>query len=175
MRFVRVTPATRTGPARHGSALGYPPRTMEFRTTVELGGKTATGLRVPEEVVEALGAGKRPPVRITLGGHTYRTTVAPMGGAFFAPLAAEHREAAGVAAGQEVDVRIELDDAPRETPLPDDLAAALDDAARAFFDGLAPSHRKEWVRWVEEAKKPETRASRVEKTAAALAEGKKTR
>jgi Bacteriocin-protection, YdeI or OmpD-Associated/Domain of unknown function (DUF1905) len=148
---------------------------MEFRTTVVLGGKTATGLQVPDEVVEALGGGKRPPVTVTLGGYGYRTTVAPMGGAFWIPLAAEHREAAGVQAGQEIDVRVELDTAPRETPLPEDLAAALDDGARAFFDGLAPSHRKEWVRWVEEAKKPETRATRVEKTAEALRAGRKTR
>ena len=148
---------------------------MDFRTTVELGGKTATGLRVPDEVVEALGGGKRPPVVVTVGGYTYRTTVAPMGGAFYVPLAAEHREAAGVQANQEVDVRLELDTAPRDTALPDDLDAALDDAARTHFHALAPSHRKEWVRWVEEAKKPETRAARIEKTAAALREGKKTR
>jgi hypothetical protein len=148
---------------------------MEFRTTVELGGKTATGLRVPDDVVAALGAGKRPPVQVTVGEYSYRTTVAPMGGAFYVPLAAEHRESAGVTAGQEVDVRIELDSAPRETALPDDLDAAFDDAARTHFHGLAPSHRKEWVRWVEEAKKPETRATRIEKTAAALREGKKTR
>jgi antitoxin component of MazEF toxin-antitoxin module len=148
---------------------------VEFRTTVELGGKTATGLRVPDDVVEALGAGKRPPVAVTVGGHTYRTTVAPMGGAFWVPLAAEHREAAGVAAGDEVDVRVELDSAPRETPLPDDLDAALDEAARSHFHALAPSHRKEWVRWIEEAKKPETRTARIERTAAALREGKKTR
>ena len=148
---------------------------MDFRTTVELGGKTATGLRVPDDVVEALGGGKRPPVQVTVAGYSYRTTVAPMGGAYFVPLAGEHREAAGVVAGQEVDVRLELDTAPRETPLPDDLDEALDDAARAHFHGLAPSHRKEWVRWVEEAKKPETRSARIEKTAAALRAGKKTR
>jgi hypothetical protein len=148
---------------------------MEFRTTVVLGGKTATGLQVPDDVVDALGSGKRPPVLVTVGGYTYRTTVAAMSGAFWVPLAAEHREAAGVAAGQDVDVRIELDSAPRETPLPDDLAAALDDGARAFFDGLAPSHRKEWVRWVEEAKKPETRAARITKTTESLQAGKKTR
>ncbi|SDN58328.1 protein of unknown function [Geodermatophilus sp. DSM 45219] len=142
---------------------------------MELGGKTATGLQVPDEVVDALGGGKRPPVTVTVGAHTYRTTVAPMGGASWIPLAAEHREAAGVQAGQQVDVRVELDTAPRETPLPDDLAAALDDGATAFFAGLAPSHRKEWVRWVEEAKKPETRAARIEKTAAALKAGRKTR
>ena len=98
-----------------------------------------------------------------------------MGGAFYVPLAAEHREAAGVAAGQEVDVRIELDSAPRETPLPDDLDAALDDESRTFFHALAYTHRKEWVRWVEEAKRPETRAGRIEKTVAALAAGRRTR
>ena len=148
---------------------------MEFRTTVAQNGKTATGLQVPDDVVAALGAGKRPPVTVTLGGYGYRTTVAPMGGTFWIPLAAEHREAAGVRAGQEVDVRLELDTAPRETPLPEDLAAALDDGARTFFAGLAPSHRKEWVRWVEEAKKPETRAARIERTAEALREGRRTR
>ena len=148
---------------------------MDFRTTVVQSGKTATGLQVPDDVVAALGGGKRPPVAVTLGGYGYRTTVAPLGGAFWIPLAAEHREAAGVQAGQEVDVRVELDTAPRETPLPEDLAAALDDGARTFFAGLAPSHRKEWVRWVEEAKKPETRAARVEKTAEALRAGRRTR
>ncbi len=148
---------------------------MDFRTTVELGGKTATGLRVPDDVVEALGGGKRPPVVVTLAGYTYRTTVAPMGGAFWVPLAAEHREAAGVVANEEVDVRVELDTAPRETPLPDDLDAALDDAACTHFHSLAPSHRKEWVRWVEEAKKPETRTARIEKTAESLRAGKKAR
>jgi hypothetical protein len=148
---------------------------VEFRTTVVQSGKTATGLQVPDDVVAALGGGKRPPVTVTLGGYGYRTTVAPMGGTFWIPLAAEHRAAAGLQAGQEVDVRVELDTAPRETPLPEDLAATLDDDARAFFDGLAPSHRKEWVRWVEDAKKPETRAARVEKTAEALRAGRRTR
>ncbi|UOY00348.1 YdeI/OmpD-associated family protein [Blastococcus sp. PRF04-17] len=148
---------------------------MDFRATVVLGAKTATGIQVPDEIVEQLGAGKRPPVVVTIGGYTYRTTVAPMGGAFWIPLAAEHREAAGVAADQQVDVQLELDTAPREVTLPDDLAAALDDAARTHFDGLAPSHRKEWVRWVEEAKKPETRATRIDKTVQSLREGKKTR
>jgi Bacteriocin-protection, YdeI or OmpD-Associated/Domain of unknown function (DUF1905) len=148
---------------------------VEFRTTVVQSGKTATGLQVPDDVVAALGGGKRPPVTVTVGGYGYRTTIAPMGGAFWIPLSAEHREAAGVRAGEEVDVRVELDTAPRETPLPEDLAAALDEDARAFFDGLAASHRKEWVRWVEEAKRPETRAARIEKTAEALKAGRRTR
>jgi hypothetical protein len=148
---------------------------MEFRTTVVLGGRTATGLQVPDDVVTALGSGKRPAVTVTVGGYSYRTTVAPMGGAFWIPLAAEHREAAGLAAGDEVDVVIELDSAPREVSLPDDLTAAFDDDVRARFDALAFSHRKEWVRWVEEAKKPETRATRIERTVESLRQGKKTR
>jgi len=147
---------------------------MEFRATVVLGGKTATGIPVPDEIVEQLGSGKRPPVVVTVGGHTYRTTVAPMGGAFWIPLAAEHREAAGVQAEQEVDVTIDLDSAPRTVELPEDLSAAMDDAARTAFDGLAPSHQKEWVRWVTEAKKPETRTARIEKTVDGLKAGKKT-
>jgi hypothetical protein len=147
---------------------------MDFRATVVLGGKTATGMQVPDDVVTRLGAGKRPPVAVTINGYTYRTTVAPMGGAFWIPLAAEHRVAAGVAAEEEVDVAIELDTAPREVPLPDDLSAAMDDAARSAFDGLAPSHKKEWVRWVEEAKKPETRTARIGKTVEGLKAGRKT-
>lgn len=148
---------------------------MDFRATVVLGGKTATGLQVPDDVVEAMNAGKRPPVVVTVGGYTYRTTVAPMGGAFWIPLAAEHREAAGVQADEEVDVSVELDTAPREVAVPEDLAAAFDKPVRAQFDALAYSHRKEWVRWVEEAKKPETRATRIEKTVESLREGKRTR
>src|ERR1700712_4671224 len=137
---------------------------MEFRATVVLGGKTATGIQVPDEVVEKLSAGKRPPVVVTVGGYSYRTTVAVMGGAYMVPLAAEHREAAGVQALQEVDVDIELDSAPRVIELPEDLSAAMDEPARTAFDGLATSHRKEWVRWVTDAKKPETRTARIEKT-----------
>jgi antitoxin component of MazEF toxin-antitoxin module len=147
---------------------------MRFESTVELGGKTATGIRVPDEVIEGLGSSKRPPVTITINGYTYRTTAVRMGGVFFVPLAAENREAAGVAAGDAVTVEIENDTAPREVTVPDDLAAAMDDAARTAYDALSYSHRKEWVRWVEEAKKPETRATRIEKTVAGLREGRKT-
>ncbi|MBO0841127.1 MAG: DUF1905 domain-containing protein [Sciscionella sp.] len=149
---------------------------MRFRTTVELGGKTATGLCVPDDVVSALGAGKRPKVIVTVGGHSYRSTVASMGGRFLVPLSAENRAAAGVSAGDEVEVDIAADHAPREVTVPGDLAAALaeDDAARANFDGLSFTHRKEWVRWIEEAKKPETRQTRLTKTISALREGKRT-
>jgi hypothetical protein len=150
---------------------------MRFQAVVELGGKTATGLRVPDEVVEGLGGGKRAAVRVRVGGHTYRTTVARMGGRFLVPLSAENRAAAGVAAGDAVEVEIELDTAPRTVEVPADLAAALagEEAARAYFDGLAYTHRKEWVRWVEEAKRPETRARRVASTVEQLRAGRPTR
>ena len=147
---------------------------MRFESTVELGGKTATGIPVPDAVIEALGSSKRPPVTITINGHTYRTTAVRMGGQFYVPLNAENRAAAGVAAGEDITVDIEPDTAPREVTVPDDLAAAMDDDARAAYDGLSFTHRKEWVRWVEEAKKPETRATRIEKTVAGLREGRKT-
>ncbi len=147
---------------------------MRFESVVELGGKTATGVGIPDEVIAALGTSKRPPVTITINGYTYRTTAVRMGGRFLVPLAAENRAAAGVAAGDEIVVDIENDTAPREVDLPADLAAAMDDAVRATYDGLSFTHRKEWVRWVEEAKKPETRAARIEKTIAGLREGRKT-
>jgi hypothetical protein len=147
---------------------------MRFRTTVELGGKTATGLHVPDDVVAGLGGGLRPAVAVTIGPHTYRTTVASMGGRFMIPLSAENRTAAGVVAGDEVDVDIVADTAPREVSVPPDLAAALDPDARAIFDGLAYTHRKEWVRWVEEAKKPETRTVRIAKTVEGLRAGHRT-
>jgi len=149
---------------------------MRFRATVLLGGKTATGIPVPDDVVASLDGGKRAPVSVTIGGHTYRTTVTPMGGQFMIPLSAENRTAAGVAAGDEVDVGIELDTAPREVAVPEDLAAAVagDAAAQASFDGLSYTHRKEWVRWVEEAKRAETRTARIAKTVESLHAGKKT-
>ena len=148
---------------------------MRFRAEVELGGKTATGLRVPSEVVEALGAGRRPPVRVTIGGHTYRSTVASRGGVYLLPLSAENRAGAGVTAGDEVEVDVELDDAPREVLVPDDLAAALagDEAARTTFEALPFSHKQRHVLAVEDAKTPETRARRVEKAVVTLREGRR--
>lgn len=146
---------------------------MRFLTSVELGGKSATGFAVPDAVVEALGAGGRPPVTVTIGTYTYRTTVARMGGRFMVPLAAEHRAAAGVAAGDEVEVELVHDTAPRTVEVPADLAAALDaePEVRRRFDALAPSHRKEWVRSVEDAKTDATRLRRIEKAVSSLRDG----
>ena len=130
----------------------------------------ATGIPVPEEVVTALGGGKRAKVTVTLNGYTYRTSVAPMGGVYMLPLAAEHRNAAGVAAGDRVDVTLELDTEPRTVEVPDDLAAALAavPGARDAFDRLAYSHRKEHVRAVNEAKQPATRERRIAAVVAAV-------
>lgn len=144
-----------------------------FTAEVLLSGKTATGFEVPDEVVEALGRGQRPPVLLTVGPHTYRTTVARMGGRFLVPLSAENRAAAGVAAGDVVDVRIELDEEPRTVEVPPDLAEALagDPEARARWDRLSYSHQRRHVLAVEAAKKPETRARRVQGCLDALREG----
>jgi hypothetical protein len=146
---------------------------MRFRTTVDLGGKTATGMRVPADVVAGLGSHKRPPVRVTINGYTYRTTVAVMGGEFLLPLSAENRAGAGVAAGDEVEVDIELDSEPRVVSVPDDFAAALagDAAAKQRFDALSYSNQSRQVIAIEQAKTPETRARRIEKALSQLRTG----
>ena len=145
---------------------------MRFRTTVELGGKTATGMRVPDEVVEALGAGRKPAVTVTIGPHTYRSTVTARGGVFLLPLSAENRNAAGVQAGDEVEVDAELDTAPREVAVPPDLAQAVagDPLAAQRFEALSYSHRLRWVLSVEDAKTSETRQRRIDKAVSTLHE-----
>jgi hypothetical protein len=148
---------------------------MRFRATLQLHGKTATGFVVPDEVVEKLGGGKRPAVTVTLNGrYTYRNTVAPMGGMYMIGVSAEHRAGAGVAAGEELDVELELDTAPRTVLLPDDFATALGEAPEAerFFGGLSVSRRGAYVTWIESAKKPETRQKRVVEAVAMLTEGR---
>lgn len=147
---------------------------MRFRTTLQLEGKTATGVQVPPEIVGALGKGKRPPVIVTINGHSYRSTVAAYGEVYMLPVAAEHRQAAGVAAGEEVEVDVELDTAPREVDVPADFAAALDaePAARRTFDALSNSNKKWHTLNIEGAKSEETRVRRIEKSIAILREGR---
>jgi len=147
---------------------------MKFRATLELGGKTATGIEVPTEVVDALGSGKRPAVRVTIRGHTYRSTVASMGGRFMLPVSAENRESAGIVAGDDIDVDIELDTEPREVTVPADFAAALkrETKAKKFFDGLSYSKQRWHVLSIEGAKSPETRQRRIEKSIGMLREGR---
>jgi hypothetical protein len=138
---------------------------MQFRTLVRLEGKTATGLEVPPAVVEALGAGKRAKVVVTINGYSYRSSVAPYSGVYMLPLAAEHRDAAGVAAGETIDVDLVVDTEVRAVVAPADLAAALDAdaAARKAFDALSYSNQRRHVLSIEDAKTPETRARRVAK------------
>jgi hypothetical protein len=147
---------------------------MRFRTTVKQSGKTATGIQVPDEVLEALGAGKRPAVKVTVNGYSYRSTVASMGGVAMVSLSAEHRAGAGVAGGDEVEVDLELDSAPREVEVPPDLAAALDaePAARSTFDGLSYSNKSWHVLQVTGAKTDETRQRRIARSVEVLKQGR---
>jgi hypothetical protein len=143
---------------------------MRFTATLQLNGRTATGIEVPPDVVEALGGGKRPAVTVTIGGHTYRSTVGVMGGRTLIPVSAENRARAGIAAGDVVDVEVERDDAPRELEVPDDLVRALDavPTARAAFDALSFSGKRRYVDPVVQAKAPETRERRIAKAVADL-------
>ena len=131
-------------------------------------GGTTTGVRIPDDVVVALGGGSRPKVVATVNGHAWRTSIARMGGEFWLGASAEVRAAAGIAAGDAIELDVELDQAPRTVEVPDDLAAALAaaPAAKAAFDALSYSHQRQHVEAVLGAKAPETRARRV---AAAIA------
>lgn len=136
----------------------------KFTTAIQKAeGLDATGIRVPPEVIAALGSGKKPKVKITLNGYSYRSTVAAYGDVFMLPLNKEHRAAAGVEAGDEVEVTLELDTEPRIVEVPEDLAAALAEksGARVAFDNLSYTMRKEYVRQVNEAKAQETRERRI--------------
>ena len=142
-----------------------------FNTSVLKDDKVnATGLPVRADAVAALGTGKRPKVKVSLNGYTYRSTIAPFGDVFMLPLSAEHRKAAGVEAGDVVEVTLELDVEPRTVEIPPDLAAALaaKPGATAVFDALSFSTRKEYVRQVESAKAQETRERRIANIVAKL-------
>jgi hypothetical protein len=141
-----------------------------FRTRVMQARVNATGLPVPPEALEELGAGKRPAVVVTVAGYTYRTSVGAMGGQSLIPLSAAHRAASGVAADDDVEVSIELDAAPREAVVPEEVAAALaaDPALAEAFRALSSSRQRALVDPIGEAKTDETRARRVERALAAL-------
>jgi hypothetical protein len=142
---------------------------MRFRTVVEPP-EPMKGLEVPPAVIEAIGEAKRPPVTITINGHTWRSRVAIMRGRYLLGLSNANREAAGVHVGQEVEVELELDREPRVVVAPADFLSALDadGDARAAYDRLPDGRKREHVRSIESAKKPETRQRRIEKAVAAL-------
>jgi hypothetical protein len=161
-----------TDAATPKTADGQAPVAVRFRATLQLAGKTATGIRVPDEVVASLGKSRRPPVLVTINGHTYRSTVAVMGGEYLVGVSAENRKLAGVAP-DEVEVRLEVDTAPREVAVPSDFAEELagDPDARRFFDGLSYSQKRGFVTGIEEARTAETRQRRTAKAMERLREG----
>ncbi|MGW3329435.1 YdeI/OmpD-associated family protein [Streptomyces rubiginosohelvolus] len=142
---------------------------MKFSTTMFQSGNN-TGIEVPEDVVEALGAGKRPPVNVTVNGYAYRSTIAPMGGQYLIPFSSDKRKATGIGGGDAIEVELTLDTAPRTVEPPEDLAAALAAApgAAETFAALSPSRQKAHVTSIEGAKAQETRERRIAKTVAEL-------
>ena len=146
---------------------------MKFRTTLLQGDKTATGIHIPDEIVEALGSGRRPLVTVTINGFTYRSSVAVVSGRYMVGVSAENRAGAGVAGGDEADVDIELDTAPRNVVVPADFAAALDaePKARETFDKLSNSNRGWHVSQVTGAKTDETRQRRIARSVERLKAG----
>ena len=146
---------------------------MRFRTKILPAGKTAAGIEVPAKVVAALGSSKRPPVRATINGFTYRSTIAVMDGKFMLGVSNEVRKSAGVAAGEIVDIDLELDTEVREVPMPPDFAAALarDAKAKKFFEGLSYSKKLRLVIPID-IKNVETRKERIAKTVEQLREGR---
>ena len=146
---------------------------MRFRTKILPAGKTAAGIEVPAKVVAALGSSKRPPVRATINGFTYRSTVAVMGGKFMLGVSNEVRKSAGVSAGDTVDIDLELDTQTREVELPADFAAALnrDAKAKKFFEGLSYSKKLRLVIPID-IKNVETRKERIAKTVEGLKDGR---
>ena len=151
-------------------------RAKTFTVELERVQKTATMFRVPFDLEEAFGRA-RPPVKVTIRGHTWRTTPGVYDGVGHVVVNRPVKAATGVDAPQRVQVRMELDTEPRRVSVPRDLAAALaaDSAAREAFASMSFTHRREYVQWVEEAKRPETRARRVAATVASVREGKPQR
>ena len=143
---------------------------MRFTTTLDPAGKNAAGFRVPREIVEALGKGKRPPVIVTINGYSYRNTVAVYGDEYLIGVAQEHRAPAGVKPGDTIDVDLELDTAPREVDVPADFAAALEASpeAKGAFEALSYSNKRRYALSIEGAKSAETRQRRIEKSVGEL-------
>lgn len=134
---------------------------MRFETTLFQTGNN-TGIEVPPEVVHTLGGGQRAAVVVTVNGFSYPSTLAVMGGRHLIPFSADKRAATGLSGGDPIDVTLELDTTPRTVDVPEDLAAALEEAGvRGTFDGLAPSKRKADVANVTGAKAADTRERRI--------------
>jgi bifunctional DNA-binding transcriptional regulator/antitoxin component of YhaV-PrlF toxin-antitoxin module len=124
--------------------------------------------------VPALFGGRRVPVRGSVNGTPFRTTIAVYGGRYYLGFRKEIRDAAGIAAGDELTIELERDEEPRTVEVPADLAAVLGSEERAFFDALAFTHRREYVEWIEDAKREQTRQSRIAKAVELLRSGIRT-
>jgi hypothetical protein len=142
------------------------PEPQRFRVRLQDAGGGGAAFGLPARAAAALGERKRPPVTVTIRDHTFRTTVAVYGGQPMIGVNKQHRAAARVAVGDSFDVVVALDEEPRVIEVPADLADALADdaAARAAFDRLSYTHRREYVEWIAEAKRRATRARRVAET-----------
>lgn len=136
-----------------------------FTTTLVQSGKTATGIRIPPEIIEKLGAGKKPPIKVTINGFTYRSTVAVMGGYFMVGVNADNRAAAKVKGGDTIEVTIQLDTEPRTLALPMAFKKALDEnpEAKKAFERLSYSKQQVHVLPIAQAKKEETRQRNIDK------------
>ena len=147
---------------------------VTIRILIQGTGESAAGVHLPDDVVEGLGKGKKPPVKATINGYTWRSTVAVMGGEYWLGVSKENRRNAGVVAGQEVDLTLELDTEERVLEVPEDFSAALDaePEARRFFDSLSYSNRRRFTYSIDDAKTSETRQRRIEKSVAQLRDGK---
>jgi hypothetical protein len=146
---------------------------VTFETTLSASGNN-TGIEVPEEIVEGLGRGKRPPVVVTVNGHEYRSTVAVMGGRYLIGVSAAVRAATGLKGGDPISVNLKVADTPREVEVPTDFAAAMDEQApaREFFDQLSNSMQRYHVDNLNAAKSPDTRQRRIDKSVALFLAGK---
>lgn len=147
---------------------------IKFNTIIFQQGNN-TGIEVPEAVIEQLASGKRPAVHITLNGFSYRSTVGVMGGKYLIPLSAERRAAAGVKGGDQLEITLEPDTAPRVVDVPEELKKALSNnkKAEAFFNSLSYSGQLKYVLPISQAKTEETKQRRIEKAVNDLKAGKK--
>jgi hypothetical protein len=136
----------------------------KFKTTILIAGKTATGICIPDEIVASLNAGKKPPIKVTINGYTYRSTIAVMGGKYMVGVSADVRKASSVKGGDTLTVEIELDTEVRKVELPADFKSALDKnlSAKQFFQSLSYSKQKNHVTLIEQAKTDGTRRNRID-------------
>lgn len=147
---------------------------VSFDTTIiQIGNNT--GICVPNEVVEKLEAGKKPPVNVTINNFSYRNTVAVMGGKFMIGVSADIRSKTGIKGGDKVNVTLELDTKPREVEIPSDFQKLLNENAKArqFYETISYSNKQRYVLPIEQAKTEDTRQRRMEKAIIDLNEGKK--